>query len=481
MEDCLQKLYPYQITHVQALNSSLQNQECILDSSDTGTGKTYTTSALCKLNNLHAFVVCPKTVIESWYNTMKIFDTHVLAISNYESIRCGNYYENVNDFYNNKRKPCPYVKCIENTEDKTVHFHWDLPPNTLIIFDEAHKGKNLATLNSQLFLSMKKVISKNCPKLIILSATISDDIERFRNTSYLLGLSQIGKHAYKIWLKTVYLKYPGLDMNEIVQKILYPKYGSRMRISDLKTTNNLEIFKENYISTVPQDMSPIVEKEIENAYNDIEDALMKVRAKQITEGSYLTILLRCRQRMELLKVPTAVLIAMENLLNENSVVIFINFSETKKMLLSHLEEFVKLECECHITFIDGDQTTVERRQQIDDFQKDRSRLIIVNIKAGGVGVSLHDVNGRYPRYAIHFPTWSSIDFKQCLGRIHRAGSKSAANQIILYCKGNISNAINQDKKDSKGVEELIAYNVNKKLKNIEWLNNGDDINDLVQI
>jgi superfamily II DNA or RNA helicase len=144
--------------------------------------------------------------------------------------------------------------------------------------------------------------------------------------------------------------------------------------------------------------------------------------------------------------------------------------------------------------------------------------MIANIRAGGVGISLQDKNGTYGRVSLISPTWSSIELKQALGRIHRAGGLTPCIQRIVYCKGRVSavgpkvpdNAIvvgrddgglviqgraadhpelkkkiednlgndttfvSHEGKGRIGVEELMAENVNVKLRTIEWFNNGDD-------
>ena len=51
-------------------------------------------------------------------------------------------------------------------------------------------------------------------------------------------------------------------------------------------------------------------------------------------------------------------------------------------------------------------------------------------QAGGTGLSLHDVNGEHPRVSLISPSFSAIDLKQALGRIHRAGAKSPAVQKL---------------------------------------------------
>ena len=139
--------------------------------------------------------------------------------------------------------------------------------------------------------------------------------------------------------------------------------------------------------------------------------------------------------------------------------------------------------------------------------------MIANIRAGGVGISLHDTIGNFGRVSLISPTWSSIELKQALGRIDRAGARTPCIQRIVYCKGRVSPVgpkipddamivgprgivraadnpelkqqmeeklgndttyISKEGKGRIGVEEYMAEAVNRKLRTIEWLNNGDD-------
>jgi hypothetical protein len=78
-----------------------------------------------------------------------------------------------------------------------------------------------------------------------------------------------------------------------------------------------------------------------------------------------------------------------------------------------------------------------------------------------VGVSLHDLHGRYPRTALICPGWSATDLKQALGRVWRSGGKSTSIQRILYAAGT--------------VEETVASRIEEKLRNLSLLNDGVDI------
>jgi hypothetical protein len=74
-------------------------------------------------------------------------------------------------------------------------------------------------------------------------------------------------------------------------------------------------------------------------------------------------------------------------------------------------------------------------------------LVIANIKAGGVGISLH--LGKRRKRGLHFPTWSAIDLKQALGRLYRANAENDVKQRIVYCStGENKNLENPDAQEA---------------------------------
>lgn len=477
-------LFPYQLEHAAFMERAVDRHPVVINPSDTGTGKTYTTADLCRRKHRRAFVVCPKPVIESWYKVLSDFGVEVLGVVNYEAIKHGKYYADVGMFRADKRVPCPYINVIENRDE--TEFIWELPPDAFLIFDEAHKGKNHITINSKLITS-SRACTRVGVKIIILSATITDKVENLRVAAYMLGLAQFQKHAYRAWLRSLGIdgNANGMHTLERIHRAIYPEYGHRMRITDIKESDHQptrEMFKENDVLAETYPMSPEVQEGIEEAHAQIRAALDALRNKEMMDGDHpLTVLLRARQRLETLKIPTLVELAMEYLTAGKSVVIFVNFNESITQLVGHLNEFV-IEMESEITFIHGEQSNEERERQKRLFQADQSRLMIANIAAGGVAISLHDLNGRHQRVSLISPTWSAIALKQCLGRIYRAGALTDAIQRIVYCrgktkpgaKGNDGTCDGEDGLGRIGVEEYIAHNVNKKLRTIEWINNGDE-------
>ena len=81
------KLLEYQFLHIFNLMTAFRSNNIIVDGSDTGTGKTYTSIALCKQLKLKPFIICPKTIMSTWEYVCKIFQVTPLGIVNYESIK----------------------------------------------------------------------------------------------------------------------------------------------------------------------------------------------------------------------------------------------------------------------------------------------------------------------------------------------------------------------------------------------------------
>lgn len=86
-----EKLLNYQLTHVENLVYSLTTYSRALDASDTGTGKTYSSVAVCKTFGWKPFIVCPKSVIEPWISVLKLMNCDYYGISNYEMLQNCNY------------------------------------------------------------------------------------------------------------------------------------------------------------------------------------------------------------------------------------------------------------------------------------------------------------------------------------------------------------------------------------------------------
>lgn len=442
------KLLDYQVGNAENIIRILNNNESVLDASDTGTGKTYTAIASCAHLKLEPIIICPKAVMATWKLVCKLFDVDPFFIVNYETIKNAKYYDKKGN-----RVKCQYIEY----DEKKKQYKWkNLQNNIVFIFDEAHKCASLSTFNGELLISAKDAKSKG---IILLSATIADHPEKFRIFFYILNF--IGKKDAGV-LELDFKKYMNIVERWImrdprpmlrIHNMLYPNRATRMNIDVLGS-----LFPETQITATPYSMGKSTEQKIQREYETIAKELDELKSKTKKDKSNpLVFVLRAHQKIELLKIPTFVDLANDFMHDGFSVVIFVNFTQS----LNTLAKLLLTKC-----LIYGEQTDIDRQKNIEDFQSNKEKLIICNIKAGGVGISLHDTNGKHKRVSIISPCWSSIDLTQALGRVHRANGKSKSLQRIIYTANTI--------------EERIAEKLQSKLKDLGAINNGDlDLSNIV--
>jgi SNF2 family DNA or RNA helicase len=79
--------------------------------------------------------------------------------------------------------------------------------------------------------------------------------------------------------------------------------------------------------------------------------------------------------------------------------------------------------------ITGGQSVEERQQSIDDFQSGKTKLVLLTIAAGGVGLTLTAAD----TLVVLQSSWSSTQMKQLYARVHRIGSeKHESVTVITY-------------------------------------------------
>lgn len=440
------KLFDYQRNHCLKLIKILLTYKIALDISDTGVGKTYTAIAVAKEMGRSVLIACPKTLMSSWKTVAKYFDVIVFDIVNYETLKnCKTY--KTSKF--KSRKNNSYLEISETTGE----YVWDLPNNVVVIFDEVHRCKNIKSDVGKLLISLKQIITNNIP-ILLLSATICEKYTDMKTIFYLINLIN-NIRDFKKYLKTVKYKYPQYKVSKVVKTSSEKEnnfaliisqeiknYSSRIRIQDLgdKFPQN-QWFAQQFFA---KDSS-----EIAKAYKEI--AILKKKLEENPGSNHLAKIQKLKQEIELRKVPIFIEQAKLYLENNKSVIIFVNYLDSFNLISNCLN----IKCKIY-----GEQTIEQRLASIDDFQSNRERIIICQMRAGGVGISLHDKDGAFPRVALVNYTDSAADLLQALGRAPRAGAKSIVLQRIIFV-ANVT------------YEKKIMSNVNKKLANISAINDSD--------
>lgn len=380
----------------------VKNNRVMLDTSETGTGKTYTSCAVAKLLKLSIFVVCPKSVIENWYEVASLFELDILGITTYETLKSSsvkngyvNYFDMRDGFNTVSGK---YDKYIFKTTGDQVKYKWNFI-DTLIIFDEEQKSRNVKSLNSRLLEGAKNLVNKEktC-KLLLVSATPLEKTKQFGFLADVLGHNEN-------------LSY---DDEDKIHQILYSspiKRAVSMKFPEIKFKNkiNAVLFKVKE--------SEKIEKKHE-------------RIGIAKKGRNLGEIVRLRKEIEQLKIPGIYDSILEDLDNDKSVVIFVNFEVSMDVISNFLDEN-----DIKHSLIFGKQSIDERVSNMKAFNRNKRKVLISIVQAGGTGISLHDTKGNHPRVVYIFPTESATILKQALGRTYRAGIKSDVEQNIVFAEG----------------------------------------------
>lgn len=374
---------------------------------------------------LPTLVIGLKSTLPFWREELEARGVKPLGVINYELIRRG----------------CELGRFV----GKKI-WQFKIPDDTLIIWDEVQRCQGLHSLNSAMLIAAKPYYN------LMLSATPAEDPTEMRASGYILNLHKISD--FWRWCRAngcVPNMWGGLDFeggHDVIDKIhhqIFPEYGHRMTVDDLA-----EHFQETQIITTPLKFGDKIEKiylEMETELSSLADVMTSDSRHPAAEA--LIAMLRARQKVELCKVPVIIEMCEDLIKEGRSVAVFVNFDATLNALSGR---FGKASIIC------GGQSVKDRQTEINDFQTNKTQVIVANVQAGGISVSLHDEYDGHPRTSIISPSWNAKDIVQTLGRVHRAGGKTPSQQHVLFAAGT--------------VEEQVERVVREKMQHISIFNEG---------
>lgn len=501
--DICNRLRAHQVEPFKHLVEVLSQHQSAVDISDTGVGKTYVAAAVAKAIQLPTLVVCPKIVVSAWHRAATHFDDS-LSVINYEKLRvCNTEYggwenprirdEGRQDYFTcqccqqrvdiaNSGGCFAHPLGIHCLEKKTkthrygrFEFHDAIK---FLVFDEVHRCGALDSLNAEILIAAKR----QGIKVLGLSATAACNPLSMRALGYNLDLHNdkydqlanavVGQGMkvgapFKIQVKPSFYKWlakngcrkipplPGirwavgaerqLEVMKDIRSQIIPARGVRVSVADIPGFPKRDIAAELY------DIED--SNQINRFYQEMREAIgLLGRRCELDKApeSAITRLLRAKQRIELLKVPVASELAADYVAKGHSIGIFVNYRQTLEELQSRFTD---------AAVIFGGQSEVNRAIQIERFQSDATRIILIMSEAGGVGLSLPDTRGNFPRGGLVMPTDKAVTMRQIFGRFHRDDSVSNCFYRVLLAAGSI--------------EQRMHRNLNQKLANLDALNDSD--------
>jgi len=444
-------LEPQKIHSTKLLNS-LHLNGFAFDASPTGTGKTYCASWIAKNYGSSVVVICPKSVQKNWFDTLKSFGIDNPIVMTFERLVRGNtdYYTYDMSVYLNRTN---WWKSL----GITVNF----PNNSLVILDEVHKCKGQKSLSGECLVAIKNAGHK----LLMLSASAATNVTEMKAFGY-ATLLHSGYGFYD------FCKDNGVAFNRFglgtwdanlqkckkgmvrIHDTLFNTLGCANRMNRKDFGN---IFPDNQVIADGFDLGSNTAK-LQSVYNEMEYELMNLDESSMEYSEHhFAIIMKARRQSEILKVP-AMVSWIEDMYDEGvSPVVFINFRETLEAIEKRLNS---AKYSGKIAKIVGGQTQKQRDNEIEQFQSDIKRICLVMVAAGSASVSLHDLNGNYPRNTLINPSYSAINTLQSLGRCHRANGKTPVIQRFFFANG-------------VEIEEKMRKRVNLRLTNLDSLNDGD--------
>jgi len=451
-------LRSHQIRPAQELLDILNAGDVAVDLSDCGVGKTYMAAWVAAQLRLPTLVVCPHISQSAWKRASESFGDSISVI-NYEALRTGKhpfgtwdrlpgpreqYFQCSNcqcKFKPEQSWPACYtrhdgVHCFETKKKSQRLGRFTFDPNVrFVIFDEIHRTSGLNSLNADLLIGAKR----SGLKILGLSATPATSPLHLRALGFVLGLHHLTN--FDNWLSRLGVRrIPGGGykwmvsaergreiMGEIRAKII-PERGIRVRAEDIPDFPECDISAELY------DLQS--SNRIDELYSEMRDAVFELRNISLNDKSPehpLTRILRAQQEIELLKIPIMEELRSDYLAKGFSVAMFVNYSQTLRVL----RERLKIKC-----IVDGSPEGVQRRNEyVDLFQINSEREILLNTRAGGVSISLGDLDGEHPRVGLVFPGNSAIEFRQLAGRLPRHGGRSKSYYRVILANTEEERAI----------------------------------------
>jgi hypothetical protein len=444
----LDNLLEPQKEHTKNVLDSIYLNGVGFDSSETGCGKTFCAASIAKNLNCPIIVICPKSIITKWKNTLKLFGVTPLLVINWEKLARGNT-------PNYKFKKKEYMNAKDWWRSEGIYSNF--PKNALIIFDEAHRGRGAKSRNGEMMVALKN----HGYRQLLLSASAATTATEMRNFGYVTNLHN-GEH-FTTFAKDHGAKndgYGGLmwdkDAPEAVAgmaKIHNTLYTETMIAHHMNRKDFGDIFPDNQIMAESFDLGHEGSSKLQAIYDrmEAEIASLDERSKDYSSHTF-AIMMKARRQSELLKVPITLEWIIDSYDEGISPVVFFNFIDSLEAVAARLPK--------HLKFgkIVGGQSGPIRDAQLDGFQSDKLRCMLANLAAGSDAIDLHDTHGNYPRHSLICPSWSPTRTLQALGRIHRAGGQTPCVQKFLF---------------ASEIEERQRVRIHAKLTNLSILNYGD--------
>ncbi len=442
-------LLPHQTDHFTRMLTILKDNFAFLDTSQTGCGKTFTTMKLAQISNYKLLVVCPKSVCSVWNLECKKYGVPLIEAFTYEKLRG----------VKKQTSPNRYVDRAGNSFRASDIFTQLVGERILLVFDEVHRAKNRATATLAAAHSLVREIVRvnNGSRVACLSASPFDKSEHALSIMKVLGII-MSKGLYEYDRSEREYNLTGMQEVMNYAKRVNPTEAAKISVFPHNAKGINKACYNHFVNIVKPVVSTSMPRpamrstfDAKNGYYNMsrEDALQvfngsnalaaATRYNAVTHTiedsrppNFGAITLALMQ-IEAGKVNTLFRLSVQTLTNDpnSKVIIYAWYKSSMKALL---DKFTEIGFPARI--MNGDTKQVDRTEIISSFQAPTTKLrvIITSCPVGGVGLTLDDQHGDYPRTSYAVPNYWFIDLFQAGGRTFRVLTKSKATLRFVYGK-----------------------------------------------
>lgn len=292
----------------------------------------------------------------------------------------------------------------------------------LLVCDERHVLKNSNSLQS-------RVVS-SCPTTVLTLDASATPFQRVADAgSMLVRYGLATKETVNGKLADIAAPKAPNDYSPSAVERLRTFLDSKHAIVELKGVHFK--FHATTLCTTIRFKNAGEKRRYDKAFEVYSERMRKLRGEYAPMIEYLVAMQKFQQEAELIRTSElAARLAAQS--TTNAVICGSNYLETIRNVYRKLVNVHKID-KGRIAYIVGGQSGKEREQMRNDFQSGKRDIMLLTVRAGGVGISLHhDRPTTKPRYIVIPPTWSAIDLVQVLGRGHRLTSISPTIQEILW-------------------------------------------------
>jgi Helicase conserved C-terminal domain/Type III restriction enzyme, res subunit len=445
------QLWDSQKIHFARILGILNKHYAYYDTSETGAGKTHVTIAIAIAFRLSLFVVAPLSLIPMWKEMAKKYGVKIVTAITYDKLRgvngkCTHGYLGTTGNNN-----CGHELYMATNALKEV-----IQDGVLVVFDESHRLKNIKTKNHASAHAIVNAVvgSGSRSRICCLSASPADNIDQAESLLKLMGVilmsdlyiyDRSANEYTPTGIEQAFLYCNRLDP-DATHSIYDRSSVSRYTVNRMCYDFFVDIIRKHQASSMKK---PVLEASISirNMFCRVTrkeaEELLAVRERIIKDtgydkgkgvfvtdrGAVLKIMMGVHQHIEFIKLRIFIRLALTRLkyTTNDKVLIYVWYTQSITKLKEELAEYNPM-------ILNGSVPVDKRAEVIANFQRpdNEHRLIIANVRVGGVGLSLDDTDGRFPRTQLVSPAYRMTDLHQSSGRIYRGTTKSLASVRFIY-------------------------------------------------